>query len=89
MTAVVRSKMATWVALLAFSFLSYLSWLEANWADPRVPGSLVILIALAKAWLIGTRFMELRGAWRPLRLIFASWLVMVGATLLVMFGRAP
>lgn len=78
----------TWILLLVLTALSYLSWLDASWADPRLTGSAVIVIALAKAWLIGARFMELHGAFWPLRLIFNLWLVAVGAMLLAMFALA-
>ena len=78
----------TWILLLVLTGLSYLSWLEARWANPRLTGSAVIVLALAKAWLIGARFMELRGAYWPLRLIFNLWLVTVGAMLLAMLGLA-
>lgn len=80
---------ATWGTLVVLTGLSYLSWLDAGRLDARVVGSAVILIALTKAWLIGTRFMELREAIWPLRLIFYLWVVTVGGVLVAMFGLAP
>lgn len=79
---------ATWIFLLLLTGLSYLSWLDHSWADPRLIGSAVIVIALIKAWLIGARFMELKGAFWPLRLIFNVWLAGVGAMLLAMLALA-
>lgn len=79
---------ATWALLVAATLLSYLSWLDASWLDPQIAGSIVIVIALAKAWLIGMRFMELATAIAPLRIAYNLWIVMVGAVLLAMFWQA-
>lgn len=79
---------ATWALLVAATLLSYASWLDAGWIDPRIAGSVVIVIALAKAWLIGMRFMELGEAILPLRLAYALWVLIVGAVLLAMFWQA-
>lgn len=80
---------ATWALLLVLTGLSYLSWLDADWADPRLFGSAVIVIAAAKAWLIGWQFMELREAIWPLRLIYSLWVTIVAGMLLAMFGLSP
>ena len=80
---------ATWALLLVLTGLSYLSWLDADWADSRLFGSAVIVIAAAKAWLIGWQFMELREAIWPLRLIYSLWVTIVAGMLLAMFGLSP
>ena len=80
---------ATWATLLVLTGLSYLSWLDTHWANPRLIGSIVIVIALVKAWLIGMRFMEIGEAIRPIRLIFNLWVLTVGGVLIAMFGAAP
>lgn len=89
MTRTLIGPVATWGTLLILTGLSYLSWLDANWAGPRLLGSAVIVIAAAKAWLIGWQFMELREAIWPLRLIFNLWVTIVAAMLLVMFALSP
>ena len=89
MTNRIDGPVATWAILLLLTGLSYLSWLDASWADPRLTGSTVIVIALAKAWLIGANYMELREAVWQLRLIFNLWLLIVGGALLAMFALSP
>lgn len=89
MTSRLSSAGGTWLLLVGLTLLSYLSWLDAGWIDPRVAGSIVIVIALVKAWLIGMRFMELDHAVQPLRLAYAGWVLVVGVVLLTMFALAP
>ncbi|WP_054110747.1 cytochrome C oxidase subunit IV family protein [Brevundimonas sp. AAP58] len=79
---------ATWLLLIAATLISYVSWLDEDWADPRLTGSIVVAIACGKAWLIGMRFMELREAVWPLQLIFNLWTVGVGVILITMFLQA-
>jgi hypothetical protein len=79
---------ATWLILIAATLISYVSWLDEGWGDPRLTGSIVVAIACGKAWLIGMRFMELREAVWPLKLIFNLWTVGVGAVLIAMFWQA-
>lgn len=83
-----------WLVLLALTALSCAAWIGAGWCGagwvgPRLTGSLVIALAMAKAWLIATRFMELRDAWWPLRVLIAVWTVLVGTILLFLFGYTP
>lgn len=74
--------------LVAATLLSYASWAEGA-IEPRLSGSVVLIIAFLKARLIGIRFMELHEAVLPLRIAFEAWVVIVCAVLLVMFGMAP
>lgn len=73
-----------WAALVAATLLSFLSWLDPGSGDPRLAGSVVLVIALAKAWLIGMRYMELGEAIVPLRAAYGIWIIAVGAMLLTM-----
>jgi len=83
------SPFTVWGTLLLLTGLSYLSWLDAYGANPRITGLAVLIIALIKAWLIGEQFMELDKAYWPLRLIFSFWVVTVGAVLITTFALAP
>ncbi|KFG90938.1 hypothetical protein BV98_001305 [Sphingobium herbicidovorans NBRC 16415] len=73
-----------WVILVAATLLSYLTWINPAILNPSIAGSIVMLMAMAKAWLIGMHFMELRAAVRPLRLAYSVWVLVVGVVLLVM-----
>ena len=84
----IHGAITTWLLLLLLTALSYATWLDTRWADQRLAGSLVIALAMAKAWLIASRFMELRDAWWPLRLLMMMWLLPVGGTLIFLFGWA-
>ena len=86
MTATNRRPFVTWAILLAATFLSYLAWIDPAVLSPQIAGSIVIVIAMAKAWLIGMRFMELETAVLPLRLAYSAWVIVVGAVLLAMFA---
>lgn len=76
---------AVWIALVALTLLSYASLSASTFTGPRIAGSVVIAIALAKAWLIGMRYMELDDAAIPLRLAYLAWIAIVGAVLIPMF----
>ena len=52
--------------------------------DPRMAGSIVLIVAFLKVRLIGMHFMELREAMRPLRLLFNAWTVIMMVILLAM-----
>ncbi|MEE4454943.1 MULTISPECIES: cytochrome C oxidase subunit IV family protein [Novosphingobium] len=88
MTAKLHSPVATWLILVVATLLSYVAWIDPERLSPAVAGSAVILIAMAKAWLIGMRFMELESAVLPLRIAYNLWVVVVGAVLLAMFAVA-
>lgn len=83
-----RTPLATWALLIVATLLSYLSWIDPALLDPLVAGSLVIVIAMFKAWLIGMRFMELGRAILWLRLAYTAWVMVVGGVLLTMFALA-
>ncbi|MEO6588636.1 MAG: cytochrome C oxidase subunit IV family protein, partial [Pyrinomonadaceae bacterium] len=89
MRAHILSPTGTWLILVIGTLLSYLSVIEAQWVDPRVAGSVVILIALVKAWLIGMRFMELDEAVLPLKFAYNAWVATVGVILLTALALAP
>lgn len=84
-----RFPTAVWLFLAAATLLSYASWNTGSLADARVAGGAVVVIAMAKAWLIGMRFMELDEAVWPLRMIFNLWIMTVGGMLLTMFWLTP
>lgn len=79
---------AVWLLLVAATLLSYAAWIDDGWVGQRAAGSAVIVIALAKAWLIGMRYMELDEAARFLRLIYGGWVLLVGTTLVAIFWLA-
>jgi hypothetical protein len=79
---------AVWLLLVGATSLSYAVWIGTRWFGERAGGSAVIVIALAKAWLIGMRYMELDEAALPLRLAYGGWVLLVGAMLLAMFRLA-
>lgn len=76
----------TWIVLLLATACSYLAWVDPKLLAPQIAGSIVILIAAGKAWLIGMRFMELDTAAWPLRAAYSAWVVVVAAVLLAMFA---
>jgi hypothetical protein len=78
--------LTTWVILLAATALSYLAWVDSSQLPAAVTGSFVIVVAMAKAWLIGMRYMELETAIWPLRLAYSAWIIVVGLVLLAMFA---
>lgn len=88
MTGKLRGPVATWAILLIATALSYIAWIDPERLSPTVAGSVVILIAMAKAWLIGMRFMELNIAILPLRIAYTVWVAVVGIVLLTMFALA-
>lgn len=88
MTGMTRGPVATWAILVIATALSYVAWVDPDRLSPTVAGSVVILIAMAKAWLIGMRFMELDTAIWPLRIVFTAWVLAVGIILLTMFALA-
>ncbi|VWX50169.1 cytochrome C oxidase subunit IV family protein [Novosphingobium sp. 9U] len=86
MTAILQRPITTWALLLVATALSYLAWVDPALLAPQIAGSIVIVIAMAKAWLIGMRFMELETAVLPLRLAYSAWVLVVGGVLLTMFA---
>lgn len=82
------SPFAIWLLLVGATLLSYLSQLEAMHGNVRLIGSAVLVIAFAKVWLIGMRFMELDEAIPVLRLGYTAWVVVMGAALATLFWLA-
>lgn len=72
-------------ALIAITLLSWLIFdLETNNAIPmNIVSAVLLALALLKARLILSNFMELRLAPRLLRALFDGWLVVVGCGLLL------
>lgn len=89
MTAHFKSPLATWAFLLAATLLSYATWDTPGSFEARIAGTIVIALGLAKAWLIGRRFMEIGEAIWPLQLIFNLWVIAVGSVLTTLFWLAP
>jgi hypothetical protein len=72
-----------WAALMLATLVSF--GFGDGLGTARVAGTAVIIVAFVKVNLVGNYFMELRGAPLPLRLVFATWTVIVGTTLTVIF----
>lgn len=74
---------AVWVLLILATLLS---WSSAHRHAPdRLLASLVLVIAFAKARLIGLEFMELRAAPPALRAAFEIWAIGACASLLTLY----
>jgi hypothetical protein len=76
-----RRTTVVWIALLVAICATW--WLGTGHVGPRdcalLAMVLTIVIAFAKISLIGSEFMELRGAPLPLRAAFSLWVVVVGS----------
>jgi hypothetical protein len=73
---------AVWVLLAAATCLP-LALGAAHGAQTAT--ALALVIAFAKVRYIGLEFMELRGAHTLLRGLFEAWVLVVGATVLVLY----
>jgi Prokaryotic Cytochrome C oxidase subunit IV len=73
-----------WLLLLLATAISYVLGHGAMPLDGRISGAAILLIAFAKARIVGLRFMDLRHAIRPLRFAFEAWIVAVAAALIVL-----
>lgn len=81
------SPLVVWLLLVGATAAAYLTQLDAAHGFPRVAGSIVLLLAFAKAWLIGMRYMELKQAPAVLRLAYQSWVIAVGGALIILFAQ--
>ncbi|NMO91686.1 cytochrome C oxidase subunit IV family protein [Actinomycetospora sp. TBRC 11914] len=83
--ALVRGPVSyVWIALVAFTLLSWWVGGDHGIASVRIAGAVVLVVAFVKLRFVGLYFMELRDAPRPLRTAFESWCVGVCALLVVM-----
>ncbi|MFT4054122.1 MAG: cytochrome C oxidase subunit IV family protein [Novosphingobium sp.] len=82
------SPVAVWLLLVGATLLSYLAQLEAMRGNARLVGSAILVIAFAKVWLIGMRFMELDDAVPMLRLCYTAWVVVMAGALVTLFWLA-
>jgi len=88
MNGMLRSPLSIWVVLVAATLLSYGVQLETIRADPRLPGSIILIIAFFKVRLIGLRYMEIDEAVLPLRAAFEVWVFAMALVLLTLFWVA-
>ena len=82
------SPVTVWLLLVGATLLSYLSQLEAMRGNARLVGSAILIIAFAKVWLIGMRFMELNEAIPALRLGYTAWVLAMTGALVTLFWLA-
>lgn len=64
---------AVWFLLIGATLVSYALGTHHGVGTARLAGTLILLVAFTKAYLIGLYFMELRGAPTALRLIFTGY----------------
>ena len=81
------SPLIVWLLLVGATAAAYLTQLDAAQDYPRVAGSVVLLLAFAKVWLIGMRYMELEHAPASLRMVYHGWVIAMGVSLIVMFAK--
>lgn len=81
------SPLAVWLLLVGATAAAYLTQLEAAHGYPRAAGSVILLLAFAKVWLIGMRYMELKYAPLALRLVYQGWVIAMGGTLIILFAQ--
>jgi hypothetical protein len=83
-----RRATVVWIALVLATCATWWLGTDHPFADAsvRLAGAVAIVIAFAKAWLVGQDFMELRGAARPLRLALAVWLSVVGSLCVALYA---
>ena len=71
-----------WLLLMAATGISMWVAVDHGVDDVRVATSVVMSVALVKAYLVGMHFMELRHAPWPLRGAFLAWCVLCAAAVL-------
>lgn len=77
-----------WLALVAVTLIVWLIGVEhglAQGTGPSLGMAAVLAVAFIKTQFIGSFFMELRTAPKPLRLAFSGWVVGVGAVVIAMY----
>lgn len=70
-----------WLLLVAVTLISFASIFVPGHATVPGLGAVNIVLAFAKAWVVGNEFMELRSAPRFLRILFAGWVCLIGSLL--------
>lgn len=81
MTWVSKRVTISWLVLVTVSILSF----ESSLFGSKAAGAIVVAIGLIKAWIVGSEFMEIRNAPLFMRVIFLSWLLILGIVLLSVF----
>jgi Prokaryotic Cytochrome C oxidase subunit IV len=81
------SPFIVWLLLVSATAAAYLTQLEAAHGFPRVAGSIVLILAFAKVWLIGMRYMELKHAPFAFRLVYQGWTIALGSALVILFAQ--
>lgn len=71
-----------WLLLMAATGLSMWVAVDHGIVGYRVATTIVMSVALVKAYLVGMYFMELRHAPWPLRGVFQAWCVLCAAAVL-------
>ena len=75
----------SWTILIALTFLSAEVLRTPGHRGGHLIGvSAVLFVTLGKARIIGSEFMELRGARLILRLAFDAWLAVVGSAIFIL-----
>ena len=78
LTTVLRTTTGlTWVALVLATLVSWWVGTDHGLDDPTAAAALLLVVALAKVYLIGMQFMELRFADPRLRLGFQAYCAVV------------
>lgn len=81
------SPFIVWLLLLGATAAAYLTQLEATRDFPRIVGSIILVLAFIKVWLIGMRYMELQHAPFALRLVYQGWVIALGSVLIILFAQ--
>ena len=77
-----------WLVLVVLTFIFWILGVEHGFshaAGPSLGMAAVLAIAFLKTQLVGSFFMELRTAPRPLRLAFSGWVIGVGIIVIAMY----
>lgn len=73
-----------WFVLAAATVLSVLVG-DHSFGIADLASAIVLAIAFVKVRIVGSEFMELRGAPLPMRLVFDVWVIVVCAVLIVLY----
>lgn len=86
LSAVKGRTTVVWLILVAATLVSWFLGGLAGSSSHLLTGSVVLIIAFVKVRLVGTYFMELRGAPTVLRVMFDSYCVVACAVLIGIFS---
>lgn len=79
-------KTKTSVVWMGLILATVLSWqVGTHGSDPEIATCMVMAIAFVKIRFVGSWFMELRHAPTPLRLLFDTYVVVVGLSVIVLY----